>query len=219
MRVSGLRAGGTYRGASRAKTPDQIIRRKESGHEFVIGEDTMAEQRHKRAGESTFGVIVLLVSVFFAWQSYQISGFSALSSPGAFPLAASFVMVIASLIVVISDLRRPHETDGAFADKARSFSTQITPSVIMVFAGFVIGYSALLDTLGFLPASFLFLFAAIQFLHRRSVAYSFIVALGSLIVIYVVFRMVFKVVLPEGIVPEREIMAWIENLFTSGEAR
>jgi hypothetical protein len=36
--------------------------------------------------------------------------------------------------------------------------------------------------------------------------------------IYAVFRLIFQVVLPEGIVPEAEIMAWIEQLFSSGEA-
>ena len=176
----------------------------------------MAERRPKRAGESTFGVIMLLVSLAFAWQSYEISGFSALSSPGAFPLAASAVMVIAALIVVVGDMRREHEVEGPLSDKARSFSSDITPSIVVVFAGFVIGYAALLESLGFLPTSFLFLFAAIQFLHRGSVAFSFFVALGSLIAIYVVFRLVFTVVLPEGIVPEREIMAWISHHLGGG---
>lgn len=179
----------------------------------------MSEQRSKQPGESTFGVILLLVSLFLLWQSYEISGFSALSSPGAFPMAASFTMVVASVIIVLDNLRRPHQTEGALADKAKSFSEQITPSVIMIFAGFVIGYAALLDTLGFLPASFMFLFAAIHFLHRRSVGYSFVVALFALIAIYALFRLVFKVVLPEGIVPEREIMAWIEGLFTAGRTQ
>jgi len=179
----------------------------------------MAEQRAKRPGESTFGVIMLVVSLVLAWQSYEISGFSALSSPGAFPLAAAAVMVIAAVIVVIGDLRRPHEVDGPLTDKARSFTSDITPSVVVIFAGFVIGYSALLEVLGFLPTSFLFLFAAIHFLHRGSAAFSFVVALASLVAIYIVFRLVFTVVLPEGIVPEREIMAWVEHAFASGEAQ
>ena len=34
-----------------------------------------------------------------------------------------------------------------------------------------------------------------------------IIALGALILIYVIFRLVFQVVLPEGIVPEREILS------------
>lgn len=174
----------------------------------------MADIRRKKPGEGTFGILLLLLALFLLWQAYGISGLTGLSTPGAFPLAAAAAMAIAALVVVIGDLRRPSEDEPA--ERGRVFFETITPSVIMVFAGFVVAYSAMLDTLGFLPASFLFLFAGIQFLHRRSVAFSFVVALGSLILIYAVFRLVFQVVLPEGIVPEREVMAWFEGLFTGG---
>ena len=172
------------------------------------------EQRPKLPGEGVFGIILLLLSLVFVWQSYAISGFSALSSPGAFPLAASAIMAIAALMVVIGDLRRPSVSeDQSSPAKARSFSAQITPTVVVVFSGLVIAYAALLNVLGFLPSSFLFLFVAIHFLHRGSAAFSLIVTLSALIVIYVIFRLVFTVVLPEGIVPEREIMAQIAHFF------
>lgn len=177
----------------------------------------MIDDRQRRPGEGAFNVILLLIGLVLVWQSYKIAGFSALSSPGAFPLAASATMVVAALIVVIGDWRRPSAADNeALSGKPASFA-EITPTVVVVFVGFVIGYSALLDILGFLPTSFLFLFLSIQFLHRGSVVFSFFVALGSLIVIYVIFRLIFTVVLPEGIVPEREIMAWFGRLFASGE--
>ena len=34
--------------------------------------------------------------------------------------------------------------------------------------------------------------------------------------IYIVFRLVFTVLLPEGIVPEREILAFFRNLMAGG---
>jgi hypothetical protein len=43
------------------------------------------------------------------------------------------------------------------------------------------------------------------------------VSVASLIVIYVIFRLLFQVVLPEGIVPEREIMSAIGNMFGGAE--
>lgn len=173
----------------------------------------MEHQRRQRPGETTFNVIMLLLSLILAWQAYEIAGFSSVSSPGAFPIAAAAVMVLAAVIVVLGDLRRPREAQATLAERGQAFSAQITPSVVSVFAGFVIGYATVLDLLGFLPASFLFLLAAIHFLHRGSLAFSFAVALVSLVVIYAIFRLIFQVVLPEGIVPEREIMAWIEQLF------
>ena len=137
------------------------------------------------------------------------------SSPGV-----SRVMKHAEKVLGMRLFQRRHAADKARQSGragAGSFAAQVTPTVVVVFAGFVIGYAALLDVLGFLPASLLFLFVAIHFLHRRHVAFSFAVALGALIAIYVVFRLVFSVVLPEGIVPEREIMAWIERLFSPTE--
>ena len=72
----------------------------------------------------------------------------------------------------------------------------------------MIVYALLLSPLGFLPASFLFLFAGMRLLYPRGGwLRSGIIALGALIVIYVIFRLVFQVILPEGIVPEREILS------------
>lgn len=179
----------------------------------------MSARRPKRPGEGAFGILMLALGLFLAWQAYRISGFAALSSPGAFPMAAAAAMVIAALVVVVGDLRKPHEVDGPIAVRVRSFSESITPSVVVVFTGCVIGYSALLDTLGFLPASFLFLLVAIRFLHGGSLRFSVLVSIAALAAIYVVFRLVFTVVLPEGIVPEREIMAWIKGAFRTAEAQ
>jgi hypothetical protein len=171
-------------------------------------------ERKRQPGEGAFGILMLLLGLGFLWQAYEISGFTALSAPGTVPMAASAAMVIAALLVVARDLRRPSE-QNALGERARAFAAQITPSIVVVFAGFVIGYAGLLDTLGFLPASLLFLFTAIHFLERRSPAFSLLVSLGSLVAIYAVFRLIFQVVLPEGLVPEREIIAWLEGLFTA----
>lgn len=176
----------------------------------------MEARRERQPGERGFGLLMLALSLILAWQAHGIAGFEALSSPGAFPMAAAGAMVGAGLIVVIGDWRAARKAPQPLAETARAFTTEITPSVVMIFAGFVIGYAALLDTLGFLPASFLFLFAAIHYLNRGSVAFSFGVSLLSLAVIYAVFRLVFQVILPEGLVPEREIMAWIGGLFAGG---
>jgi len=179
----------------------------------------MSSLRRRKAGERTFGVLMLLLALFMLWQAYLISGFEGLSTPGAFPMAAAFAMVVAAIIVVVGDSKRSPEVEGQLSTQMRSFSSSIAPSIVVIFAGFVVGYAALFDAIGFLPASFLFLFAAIHFLHRGSVGFSALIALFSLIVIYALFRLIFQVVLPEGIVPEREIIAGVKHLFTSGGAK
>jgi putative tricarboxylic transport membrane protein len=166
------------------------------------------ESHPKRRGEDLFGLIVLLVSAFLLWQAYQIAGLTALSSPGAFPIAAAAVMLLAALIVVIGNARRGGRASGE----------PILPATIALFTGLVILYAATLSPLGFLPASFLFLAIGMKLLYRRGWGRCLLLAIASLIVVYVIFRLVFQVVLPEGIVPEREIIAAIGGLF-GGEAQ
>jgi putative tricarboxylic transport membrane protein len=156
------------------------------------------EHRRKRRGEDLFGLIMVVVSVGLFWQAYTIAGFSALSSPGAFPLAAAGVMVIGALVVAYGNLRNSAPRDDS----------TILPLNVALFTGLVIAYALLLSPLGFLPASLVFLFAGMRLLYPRGGwLRSGMIALGALVAIYVIFRLVFQVILPEGIVPEREILS------------
>lgn len=166
------------------------------------------EVHERRPGEALFGLIFLAASVFLLWQSYQIAGFEALSSPGAFPMAASATMVVASLIVVIGDMRKRREQDG----------DPILPMTVAIFIGLVLAYAVALAPLGFIPSTFLFLAIGTKLLYRSGWPATLGLALASVIVIYVIFRIVFQVVLPEGIFPEGEMMAAIEGLFATEEA-
>lgn len=156
----------------------------------------------KRPGEDLFGFLWLITAVVLFWRSWRIAGFSSLSSPGAFPIAVSGVMVIAAAIVVIGNAKRRREAAGE----------PILPSTVAVFTLMVGAYALLLGPLGFLPSSFLFLVAGMKLLRRGGWGGTILIALVALVLIYVVFRLVFQVVLPEGIMPEREIMGAIGRL-------
>jgi hypothetical protein len=166
------------------------------------------EHRRKRRGEDLFGLIMVVISVGIFWQAYAIAGFSALSSPGAFPMAAAAIMVVGSLVVAYGNLRNAAPRDD----------TPILPVTVALFTGLVIVYALLLSPLGFLPASFLFLFGGMRLLYPRGGwLWGGVVALGALVVIYIIFRLVFQVVLPEGVVPEREIISRIGSAFGPAE--
>jgi len=170
----------------------------------------MVESTQKQPGETVFGYLMLLLSTFLFWQAYQISGFEALSSPGAFPLAAAGIMVISSCIVVVKNARRQSP-----AHLVQGFFTRILPPLVAIMIALILIYAVVLDSLGFIPSTFVFLLLAIHLLHHRSIISSLVITTGSLILIYVIFRLVFQIILPEGIVPEREILAWLGNLFGS----
>jgi putative tricarboxylic transport membrane protein len=155
------------------------------------------EHHEKHRGEEALSLIVLVVSVLLLWKSYTIAGFSALSSPGAFPMAASAVMVLGALIVVIGNARR----------RGRLSGEKVLPGTLVLFTGLVVAYAVALVPLGFLLASFLFLVLGMKLLYHASWARCLAITLGALVVVYVVFRLLFQVVLPEGIVPEGEILS------------
>ncbi|NRP95936.1 Tripartite tricarboxylate transporter TctB family protein [Marinobacterium sp. xm-g-59] len=165
-----------------------------------------------KPGEVIFGFLLVAFSLFLFWQSYSIAQFSALSSPGAFPMAASGLMVITSCIIAVQNLKLPKQ-EGA------RFTVDIMPKVVAVTLAMLLIFSVVLETVGFIITAFLFLFATLRYLHKSSWQRSFLLAFMVLVIIYVIFRLIFQVVLPEGFVPEREIMAWIEDLFKAKEAQ
>ena len=160
----------------------------------------------RKPGERIFCFLLVLGSVYLFWQAYNISGFSSLSSPGAFPLAASAAMVLASCVTFLNTLKIPAAKDVRFV-------YHCFPPVIATIMALILIYSVVLESLGFILTSFAFLFISFQFLYRRSPLITLAITLFALIVVYIIFRLVFQVVLPEGIVPEREILSSITSLW------
>jgi hypothetical protein len=167
--------------------------------------------RAKRPGEAVFGWLMLALSVFVLYAAHGISGLTGPSTPGAFPMAAAAAMVVASAVTVFRNAALPASGDGL-----DGFVQQIVPPVLAVFFGLVCLFAVLFDSAGFLIASFVFLFSAIFFLHRRGPLSALTLSLGTLAAIYVVFRLIFQVILPEGVVPERAIIAAVSNLLSGG---
>lgn len=165
----------------------------------------------KKRGETVFAGLMVALSAGLLWQAYKIAGFEALSSPGAFPMAVAAIMLISAFSIFIRALRTK-------TIEAGNFWSTILPPLVVVMMGLVAGYAALLQPLGFLPTSLLFLTGSIWVLRKRGLVYSVTVSVLSLVGIYVIFRLVFSVLMPAGIVPEGEILAWFGNLFT-GETK
>lgn len=165
----------------------------------------------RRPGELAFAAAMLAASLGLLWSAYGISGFEALSAPGAVPMATTFVMVLTAAMVVVRTARLP-------LDQAESVARDILPGVVLIVAAFLIAYGLLLRPLGFLPTSALFLVAAIKLLGRRSWGWTLVVALASLALIWLIFRIVFTVLMPAGIVPEAEFIQFFRNLLNGGGA-
>jgi hypothetical protein len=166
----------------------------------------------RRPGEAGFALFLLAASLFLMWDAWGIEnsfGPNGLSSPRAIPLAATFAMVVSALIVVVKTLRLPRDT-------SESLMKDILPWTVILFAVLLVAYGAALTTIGFLPVSAAFLIIAIKVLSRRSWPWVIGIALVALIVIWLIFRIVFSVLMPAGIVPEAEAVQFFRNLFSGG---
>lgn len=164
----------------------------------------MATIKPRQPGELIFSYLLLAGSLWLGWTAYQIAGFSRLSSPGALPMAAAAVMVLSAAINVVNTHRRMSAPLGSFFEI-------VVPPIVIGFAVLVLVYAATLDWLGFALATTGFLALAFIFLQRGSPLKLLGVAVLTVIVIYAIFRLVFQVLLPEGILPEREFLAWLED--------
>lgn len=166
----------------------------------------MQTKQPRRPGELVFNLLMVLGSLYLLWTAYGISGFESLSAPGAIPMVTTAVMLLCTGLIFL-------ETLGKSKTSAETLGRNILPVPVIVTILAIIVYALALRPLGFLPTSFLFLAGLICYLTGYSVLRSVLLAVLIVAVIYLLFRIVFTVLMPPGIVPEAEIIAWVKTLF------
>jgi hypothetical protein len=156
-----------------------------------------------------FACLLLIFSLFVVHQAYNISGFTSISSPGALPLLAAAFLLVSSIFISITAFKLAAAPSKAAAPgeeaapreevaSARGFFPEMAPPLLLVFGVVTLGYISIIDVFGFVLSSASFLFLSTLYLHRKGVIVSLLISVNTLAVIYIVFRVVFKVILPEG---------------------
>jgi putative tricarboxylic transport membrane protein len=161
----------------------------------------MSPEPGRKPGELVFALLCCGFGLVAFWQAYGISGFSGLTTPGVFPMLATGTMVVAGIFIVVDAARRRAERTGEAAPVR--FLREVLPLRHAVMIALMLGYLLLLPRFGFVLSSALFLFCAFQYLWRRNPLITMLISAASLAAIYVVFRVVFQVVLPQG-----SILGW-----------
>lgn len=151
-------------------------------------------------GELSFCLVMLLFSTTVMYLSYRISGFSGWSSAGSLPMGTSLVMALSSLTIVFRELSKRAPDLGASGSLAEAFRHAIFPVRHIVFIGVLVAYMFLLERLGFIGSSFLYLIAASLVLGERHYVRMLVSHALSLAVVYLIFQTAFSVVLPAGFV-------------------
>lgn len=166
----------------------------------------------RRPGEMVFAAFLGLASLYLVRSAYGIEnpfGSNGLSSPRSIPLATTVVMAVSAAVILFRTAKLP-------LDRAETIARDILPGTVLIFALLLVAYGLVLRPLGFLPTSALFLTLAIRLLARRGWGWTLAVSLGSLCVIWLIFRIVFGVLMPAGIVPEAEMIQVFRGLAGGG---
>ncbi|MBJ7550284.1 tripartite tricarboxylate transporter TctB family protein [Marinomonas ostreistagni] len=164
----------------------------------------------RHPGEALFSLAVLVGAAYLFWQAFHIADAGSLSSPASLPIAASTIMVISASIIVIKTLRMPLHPE-------LRFSHHIFPPIIALVMALLLIFGLALEPVGFLLSAFCFLLLGFVFLYRGKMLWNIGLAITSLALVYLIFRLIFQVVLPEGIVPEREWLAQLAQWFETQE--
>lgn len=168
----------------------------------------MQSKQPRRPGELVFNLLMVLGSLYLLWSAYGISGFEALSAPGAVPMVTTAIMVLCAALIFLETLRKSKIT-------SEKLSRDILPMPVIVTILAITAYALALTSFGFLPTSLIFLTGLICYLTKYSLLRSIILSLLIVALIYLLFRIVFTVLMPPGIVPEAEIIAWLKSLFAT----
>ena len=169
----------------------------------------MHDKNSRLPGEGLFTILLAIASIFLTYKAFEISGFEALSAPGTFPMAVAAVMLVTSVLIAARTIGLPRST--VVTKVAEILPWRVLFMIVMIGL-----YAFAVQPIGFLPTSFVFLLVSIQVLKGGNILGNAAIAALSLLLVYVVFRLIFSVLMPEGIVPEREIIAWFRNLFAGG---
>lgn len=142
------------------------------------------------------GILLLFLSSAMFALTFTFPDQTVALAPTFFPRLVTLCMAGLACLLVVKALRRPRPMKAAFTFSAATWIRQghVQRIAAMVALGFV--YTQVLDSLGFLIATGLFLAGTVLlFMERRWTVVLAVAILGSS-ALYGVFRMIFKVPLP-----------------------
>lgn len=155
----------------------------------------MQDTHTRRPGELFFTVVLLVFAVTAFNLSYAISGFSGKATPGVFPMLASGTMIIAAIAILIGVLRKAPVQSHV----AARFIAEVTPPTHIIVIVLVVAYVVAMPYIGFILSSGFFLMATFQYLWKKNVVITLSLTFVTLVAVYVIFRELFQVVLPQGL--------------------
>ncbi len=120
-----------------------------------------------------------------------------MSSPGSFPMLCAGIMLLTGLFNALKTWRARMALDPG-QSLVQQFIKKMAPPQLVMFTALILAYMVLLEVLGFLLSSYLFLLASMQLLGSKRFGLNLAVSAVCLVAIFIVFQTAFSVVLPSG---------------------
>lgn len=158
----------------------------------------MSKHTPRPPGEIGFTIVLMAGSAFLLWQAFAISGLESITSAGVFPMLAALTMLVTAAVALLQGLRRPAPVLDNGEGIATALSRRLTPPALLGFTATITAYMLLLEPLGFMVSSYLFLVGSMALLGSRRWWMNVLVSAAVLGAIVLVFQTVFAVVLPQG---------------------
>lgn len=151
------------------------------------------------SGEKGFAVVLLLLGLFFTWQSYLMFREDPVaSSYGAVPLFCSGLITVLALCIIIIDRKKRSPSSGKPLKEVLSLAVRhVAKRDILVMLGLILLYClALYLNAGFMIATPIFLWVSMTWLGRGNYLKNLLWTAICMVFIYLVFKVLFAVVLP-----------------------
>ena len=135
------------------------------------------------------GLFWLAVAIFFSIEGFTHLKLGTLHQPGPgfFPFWGGVVLGLLSLVLLLNSLK----------NRDRLSLSGLKSSKLLLATGAILAYLLLLETLGFVTITFLFLFLLFRLEYKRWVI-STALALAGAVSSYALFRLWLKTQLPAG---------------------
>jgi putative tricarboxylic transport membrane protein len=141
------------------------------------------------------GIFLLVLSGFVMWEALQMPP-SATFGPGSgfLPFWLGVVLVVLATILIVSAKRR----QAADKDEKAVFpGKQALLAITVVLCGLA-GYILLIDVLGYLVDTFLFIVFLVKVVEREKWPLTIKVALATTAGLYITFQVLLKITLPSN---------------------
>ena len=145
-----------------------------------------------KKGNIISSVICILLGLFIIFETKDFpEGAAGVPGPAFFPRILAWVVIGLSILLIINTIVKRDDRKITLLDK----------DSIKVYAtiGFLLAYLLLLNVLGFVFATPIFLFSLIFFYIRKNIVKNAIISVAVTFLIYGVFSTLLAVPLPQGI--------------------